>query len=177
MVRTDLDEWLGQRLDLPSGKHRDHAGYGFGSGGIDTHDARVRVGRANESQIAHLPQLDIVNELTFAAQQPAFLLASHRLTYPFLLVTVFSVATHVQIFGRGTSARYVSAACSESINLCTFLRASGSSSPPAIEVSRPKICASPLHFTLVPVGVGERSNPAVTLALPPATLPWPTYLA
>src|SRR5581483_1279337 len=103
VIGPDLDEWLGQRLDVTSGQDGNYAGHGFGSCGIYAHDAGVGIRRADKSQPAHLPQLDIVDELAFAAQQPAFLLAGERLTYPFFLVSVFAVATHVQSFGRDIS--------------------------------------------------------------------------
>src|SRR5581483_5632901 len=74
---------------------------------------------------------------------------------------------------RHADANYVNAFCKPSINFCTFFFPSGSSNPPATEVRRPKTWASPFHMTLVPSAVGERSKPAVTETLPPATLPCP----
>src|SRR5205807_10655853 len=66
---------------------------------------------------------------------------------------------------------YLRAACNPAISFCTFFRPSGSSSPPATEVSRPKICASPCQATLVPLSTDDKSNPAVSETFPPATLP------
>src|SRR6266446_5676625 len=74
-------------------------------------------------------------------------------------------------------AYHLSAACSPSINFCTFFLPNGSSNPPATDISRPKICASPCQMTLVPPSTGERSNPAVNETFPPATLPCPLYCA
>src|SRR5438309_1283450 len=74
-------------------------------------------------------------------------------------------------------APHFSAACNPSINFCTFFLPKGSSNPPATDISRPKICASPCQMTLVPPSTGERSNPAVNETFPPATLPCPLYCA
>src|SRR5262249_46821223 len=73
--------------------------------------------------------------------------------------------------------RYANAACNPSISFCTCFFPSGSSNPPATEVRRPKICASPCQLTFVPPPVGARSNPAIRLTVPPAMLPCPLYWA
>src|SRR5207244_7528619 len=72
---------------------------------------------------------------------------------------------------------HLRAACNPSINFCTFFRPSGSSSPPATDVNRPKTVASPCQATFVPLFTGDKSNPAVSETFPPATLPCPLYCA
>src|SRR5438445_13857567 len=70
---------------------------------------------------------------------------------------------------------HLRAACNPSINFCTFFRPSGSSSPPATDVNRAQIVASPCQSNFVSLLTGAKSNPPVRVTIPPATLPCTTY--
>ncbi len=82
VLGADLNEWLRLRGDLFAGDRTRHAGQHFCGRGIHAHDPGMRVGRADEAQVKHLVQLDIVGELAAAAQQAIFLLAGKRCAYP-----------------------------------------------------------------------------------------------
>ncbi len=89
MVGADLNEWLGLRGDFLAGDRAHHARECCGGGGVHADDACVRIGRAHESQIKHLVQLDVVGELAAAAEQTVFLFARKRCAYPAIACGLF----------------------------------------------------------------------------------------
>ncbi len=149
----------------------------------------MSVRRAHEAQVEHLAELDVVGELAESAQEAVFFLARKRGAYPALAVLfVFSQGLTPRKLKRINSRhegslnpRYVHAKCclqavDQLSGLVSFRAARAS--PPATEVRRPKICASPCQATRVPAavpGVDRTLRPCSRFRRP--TLPCPLYCA
>ncbi len=87
-IRADLDKRLGLLRDLGTRQNADNAGKRLGGRGVNTDDLRVSIGRAHESQIEHLAQLDVVGKLAASAQQAILFLARKRFAYPAFISVV-----------------------------------------------------------------------------------------
>src|SRR5581483_4030030 len=181
---ANLDERLGQRLNLFSCQGADHARQCFRSRDVDAHNSGMGIRRAHEAQVQHLPHLHVVGKFASATKKARFFLPRNRFADPAAILPVVahtaSGMLDVPAGPEGASdvaVMLLNAACRPLISFCTFFLANGSSNPPATEVSRPKICASPCQATLVPSEFGDRSNPATSEVFPPATLPCPLYCA
>src|SRR5207302_1974102 len=131
-IGSDFNERLSKGLDFFSGQGANHTRNCFGCRDIEVGDLRVCVRRADEAQIKHLAQLDVIGKLTAPAQQTVFFFAGQRPSNPIFLVSLGTHALTPQL------DFYCKAACRPSISFCTFFFPSGSSKPPATEVSRPK---------------------------------------
>ena len=66
-IRTDLNEWPGLRRDLSPGERAEDTGKGQRARDINADNLGVSIGRAYESQIKHLAQLDVVGKLAAPA--------------------------------------------------------------------------------------------------------------
>src|SRR6266550_3760127 len=104
VLGADFDKRLGLRGDFLAGDRTYHAGQGFCGGCVDTDDARMRVGRAHETQVEHLVQLDIVGEFAAAAEETVFFLAREGCAYPVTAAVLFfftQCACPPTVSGRG----------------------------------------------------------------------------
>ena len=81
----DLEERVGLQRDLVARQRPVHAGQLERRAHVDRGDARVRVRRAHEVDVAHPVPLDVVEELALPLDEPAVLLARHALADEALL--------------------------------------------------------------------------------------------
>src|SRR5581483_10316672 len=77
VVAGDRGDERGDVGQVLSGEHRDHTVEGPGRLGIDPDDAGVRVGAADEGDVQHAPQVDVVDVAAPAHQVPAVLDPRH----------------------------------------------------------------------------------------------------
>ena len=81
----ELEEWVGQDRDLVPGQRAVDALKLERLRDVDGLDPSVRIRRANEMHVAHLVPLDVVEEHTFALQEPLVFLPRNVLAGPALL--------------------------------------------------------------------------------------------
>jgi hypothetical protein len=77
--RGDLEEGVGQEGDLVPGQRPEHARVLERLRDVDRAELRVRVGRADEVDVAHVVAPDVVHEHALALDEPPVLLARNAL--------------------------------------------------------------------------------------------------
>src|SRR5438270_3328342 len=83
-LARDLEERIGERRDLLAGERAVHALDRIRLRDVDGRDVRVRVGRADEVEVAHAVPLDVVDEDALPLREPPILLARNALAEPAL---------------------------------------------------------------------------------------------
>src|SRR5260370_11545842 len=81
-IGPDLDEGIRLLRDFRAGERTNYTWKGFRCGSIETGHFRMSIRGAHELQIQHVVQLDVVDELAAAAEEPVVLLPRQLLADP-----------------------------------------------------------------------------------------------
>ena len=90
-VQRDADERLAPGIDVGSGKNRSDARCLLGSFGVDRPNSGMGMGTADEADVQHARQLDVVDEAAVAAEQALELPPRKRCADPAALLGGFGL--------------------------------------------------------------------------------------
>ncbi len=134
----------GERIELAlgvlAGEHRHDAGHGRGAGRVDGHDFRVRIRRAQDRGVGHAWELDVVEVVAGAGDEPGIL---------------------------GSLDRDAERGCNGHRYLLLAQRLCSARSSPSSSATGPAGAAS---ASSVAGGSGSSSSPPIAMATPPSAV-------